>query len=422
MGRKHMTPRFAGQSTRDAPSVPAPATRPRLHTVDEGSDRQSTWFELFHDLVFVVIVARLAEGLSGRTDLAGAATFAALFVPVWWAWVGETYYATRFDSEKDVTHRALASLQLLGLVVMAATVGQALGAQAALFAGAYAFVRSVLVVQYLRVGHHVPRARPVVVLFVGAFGAGAACWWISLLLPPPLRFAFWALGIAIEVVALLGARGVHARFPPHLTHLPDRFGLLTILVLGQVVTGVVRGLDATAWGSRTASTALLGAAAAVGLWWAYFDRLDRAAVAQLGTHGRTWIYQVWLYDHLPLTMSLAVAGVGMEHGIVAAGLGRYPPEDRWLLLGGVAAYLVCAGVLSLTTVGAEPSRPAARPMMRGRFEMAALLLAVGALWPTGPVLTMAVVAIAILVLVVRDQRLAGKRPPGDEARLDAPGD
>ena len=404
-----MIPDVAARSARDAASEPIRATRPRLRAGDEGSERQSTWFELFHDLVFVVIVARLAEGLSARSDLTGAAQFAALFVPVWWAWVGETYYATRFDSEKDVTHRALASLQLLGLVVMAATVRHALDGQAALFAGAYAFVRSVLVVQYLRAGHYLPRARPVVVLFVAAFGAGAACWWVSLVLPPPLRYACWALGIAVEVVALLSAREVHARFPPHLTHLPDRFGLLTILVLGQVVTGVVRGLAATAWGWGTAVTALLAAAAAVGMWWAYFDRLDRAAVAQLTTRGRTWIYQAWLYDHLPLTMSLAVVSVGIEHGIAAVGPGSYRPWDRWLLLGGVAAYLVCAGVLSLTTVGAEPSGAATRRMMLGRFAAAVVLVAVGALWPAGPRVTVAVVAAAILALVVSDQRLGTRR-------------
>jgi hypothetical protein len=43
-------------------------------------ERHATWTELFFDLVFVVCVAQLAAGLHDRPSLAGAATFAGLFV------------------------------------------------------------------------------------------------------------------------------------------------------------------------------------------------------------------------------------------------------------------------------------------------------------------------------------------------------
>jgi len=61
----------------------------------EGEIRRATWMELFYDLVFVVAVAQLGSRLSGDHSLTGVLKFVALFIPVWWAWVGHTVYAAR---------------------------------------------------------------------------------------------------------------------------------------------------------------------------------------------------------------------------------------------------------------------------------------------------------------------------------------
>jgi len=57
--------------------------------VNEGrGERHASWLELFFDLVFVAAVAALATQLHADHSLAGLAVFAALFVPVWWGWMG----------------------------------------------------------------------------------------------------------------------------------------------------------------------------------------------------------------------------------------------------------------------------------------------------------------------------------------------
>ena len=71
---------------------------PRLRTAGDGEAgelRHATWMELFYDLVFVVAVAALSGRLHDDDSPAGILRFAALFVPVWWAWVGDTIYAAR---------------------------------------------------------------------------------------------------------------------------------------------------------------------------------------------------------------------------------------------------------------------------------------------------------------------------------------
>ena len=47
-----------------------------------------SWLELFFDLVFVVVIARLAHHL----DVAGVLTFAVQFLAVFWVWNAFTYY------------------------------------------------------------------------------------------------------------------------------------------------------------------------------------------------------------------------------------------------------------------------------------------------------------------------------------------
>ena len=44
---------------------------PRLRTLDDEDERHATWLELFFDLVFVVAVAQLADGLAADPSVHG---------------------------------------------------------------------------------------------------------------------------------------------------------------------------------------------------------------------------------------------------------------------------------------------------------------------------------------------------------------
>ena len=65
----------------------------------------------------------------------------------------------------------------------------------------------------------------------------------------------------------------------------ERFGLFTIIVLGEVVVAVVRGVAGHHHlNPAVGTTAGLGMLIAIGLWWVYFDsvshHLPRPAVSQ----------------------------------------------------------------------------------------------------------------------------------------------
>ena len=132
---------------------------PQLRIGEDGvTERRATWLELFFDLVFVVAIAQLAHKLNEEISLSGFFGFVALFIPVWWSWVGAAFYANRFDTD-DLGHRLLTSVQMLAVAALAVNIHHGLGDSSAGFALSYAAVRFVLVVEYLRAGKHAVAAR-----------------------------------------------------------------------------------------------------------------------------------------------------------------------------------------------------------------------------------------------------------------------
>ncbi len=155
---------------------------------NNGEERHATWLELFFDVFFVITVSELGHNLSGNVSLGGVIGFVALFVPIWWAWVGETFYDTRFDSD-DVVQRGLTFAQLGVIAILAVMIHDGLGETSAGFALAYAGVRAILVVQYIRAGRAIVQARPLTRRFGRGFALAAVIWVLSVFVPLPWRWA-----------------------------------------------------------------------------------------------------------------------------------------------------------------------------------------------------------------------------------------
>lgn len=323
--------------------------RLRVGERNETEHRHATWLELFYDLVFVVAVSQLAHNLSKDISWMGFLSFAALFVPVWWAWIGATFYANRFDTD-NVIRRLLMGLQMLAVASMAVNIHHGLGETSVGFALSYAAARAVLVFEYLVAGWFVPEARQLTNQYAKGFSIGALLWIISVLTPPPFRFVLWAVGLAIDFAAPLTITHIQRQLPPHPEHLPERFGLFTIIVLGEAVIAVVNGVSEMQWSGVSAVTAIFGFMTAFSLWWIYFENVEGSALETARTSGRIKILQVWLYIHLPLVIGLAATGVGVEHIVTSDTHLALPAADRWLICGSVALCYLSLAVLHRTGV------------------------------------------------------------------------
>jgi low temperature requirement protein LtrA len=316
---------------------------PRLRTTDDADEeRRATWLELFFDLVFVVTVAELGNNLGRDVSVEGFLEFLALFVPVWWVWMGFTFYANRFDTD-DLPYRLLTLVAMLGVAALATNVGDAFEGGSAGFAASYAAVRCVLLVLYVRARRHVKEARRLATWFLTVFSIAVGIWLASLLVDEPARYWLWAVALALELGAPIVGWRLIPQAPIHPAHIPERFGLLTIIVLGESVFAVVLGVTDVQWKTPAVLAAVAGFVAAASLWWIYFDFLDSSVV-------RRGIFAglVFTYSHFTIVAGLAAMGIGVKLAILASTDERYDGSG-WILCGGLALTMVGLAAIQLAT-------------------------------------------------------------------------
>jgi low temperature requirement protein LtrA len=311
---------------------------PRLRTED---DRAATRLELFFDLAYVLVIHQLALALKDDLGWHGVAVFAGLFVVTWWSWVTTTLYANRFDTN-DVLYRLLKLAATFAVAVMAASASTAVGGDGTVaFAVGYIATRVILAALYFRAWRHISDVRLTINLYFAATVISAMIWAISLLTPSPVTYILWAVGIAIEAMAPLAATRWGPDVPLHLDHLPERFGLFVILVLGESISAIVLGMHDTHWAWSSLSVAALGFTIAAAVWWMYFDIGGAEAKTLLQdddmavSSGRADGY---IYGHLPLTLGAALLGVGIEQYVLHP-VGELTTAGRWVLCGGLALFV-----------------------------------------------------------------------------------
>jgi low temperature requirement protein LtrA len=318
---------------------------PRLRNLRSTDDeRRTTALELFFDLVFVVAVAQLSRGLGDVITLRDALILAGLFVPVWWAWVGFTFYADRFDPD-DVVHRVLMIAGMFAVAALSSAIPDVYHGESTAFVLAYAVVRTLLVLLYVRAWVHVPEARPLVNVYLAAFTCSIFIWLASLAFAAPARYGFWAAALLVDLLTPLFSAERIRLVPIHTSHIPERLGLFTIIVFGETVLGVVIGTETVSWTVESGVVAALGFVIASALWWLYFDYLDMSIVARTIAAG-----QVFLYAHLPLLLGLTALGAGVKLTIKATASGDEPAGAAWAVGGGVALAMLAMALIQAVSV------------------------------------------------------------------------
>lgn len=329
---------------------------PRLWPAHPQKDRRVTWMELFFDLIFVAAVAQVGAALSKDYSWPGLLRYAFLFVLIWSAWSGHTLYSTRFDTD-DLVQRLLTLVQCFIAAVMAANSQDTLDSRSSAgFSAAYAGLRVVLVLQYIRV-RKVAQTRLLTIRYAMGFGAAAALWILSALVPVPARFWIWGVAFAIDFSTPLWAFKDGAKFPPDAAHFPERFGLFTIILLGEFVAAVMRGIESQEyWTGTAALTAFASMAFAFVIWWWYFDGARSSAERHVRSRREAISFQIWVYAHLPLFLAIGVAGVGFESLISRQGRAMLESSGAFILCSAVALLMLSLATLGATSEGARAKR------------------------------------------------------------------
>ena len=273
---------------------------PKLNYEEEqGEHREVTWLELFFDLFFVVSIAQLAHELSKHPSWLGVANFSLMFVPIWWIWIGYTYYNERFEST-GLEYRLFTFLLMLPVIGFAFFGHHGLDKGFSGFAFSYAAARTILIAVWLRATLHVPAFRPTGIRFIIGFTISLVLTLIAALVDNKLfAYSLFGSAMALDVLTPLATAAQQAKLPRlSSSKLPERFGLFIIIVLGEMVVGVVNRLaEIQQLTPMLFLKSALAVAIGLGLWWIYFDFIGRRPPKNgVGSHF------VWSYLHLPLLL------------------------------------------------------------------------------------------------------------------------
>ena len=298
----------------------------QLHVPMTGRDpgqshRTATPLELFFDLTFVVAVAQAASGLHHGLVEGHAGdvlvSFPLIFFGIWWAWMNFTWFASAYDTD-DAVYRIAVLVQLTGVLVVAAGVPRGLSDHdfgVATFG--YVIMRTAMVAQWLRAAVSHPDGRRCALRYAAGLAAVQSGWVARLALTDgPGLVAFWVL-VAVELAIPYWAESA-GRTPWHPGHIAERYGLFTLIVLGESVlaatVGVQVALDSTSSLGELGPVILGGILTVFALGWVYFDMPgERVASRARATfvEGSLRGALLWCYGHYVVFASAAAAGAGL---------------------------------------------------------------------------------------------------------------
>jgi low temperature requirement protein LtrA len=308
----------------------APHRRRRFRGRDpEEPHRTATPLELLYDLTIVVAFGTAADELAHYIAQdhvgAGVGGFAFAVFAVTWAWLQYSWFASAYDTD-DWVFRLATMVQMAGVIVLSLGLPQMFASidhgdtldNGVMVAG-YVVMRVSLVFLWWQVSRHDIERRRCAHTYMAAIGT-AQVGWVALVvaeLPVGTTFALFSVLIALEFAGPFVAERTGGT-PWHAHHIAERYGLLVIITLGEVIIGTVAALNAVVhgehgWTADAVRLTVAGVGLTFGSWWMYFCVPWGEPLARHRERGFGFSY-----GHLLIFAPLAAMGAGLH--VAAAGL------------------------------------------------------------------------------------------------------
>jgi low temperature requirement protein LtrA len=230
-----------------------------------------------------------------------------------------TWFSSAYGND-DALFRILTIVQMVGAIVLVFGLPVSFESAAAgespnnlLLVVGYIVMRVPLIVLWLRAARADARHRRIAIAYAVAIGAAQALWLLTAVLPLPVGVTVVAIVLLAlaEMVAPVVLEHRYGRAPWNAGHLAERFSLLTLIALGEVIAATVATVGALTgekgWSVEAVVLASSGLVLAAGFWWAYFLIPSRTILERWPS--RTF---AWRYAHLPIFGAIAAVGAGLR--------------------------------------------------------------------------------------------------------------
>ncbi|MGW1315410.1 low temperature requirement protein A [Streptomyces sp. NPDC002426] len=381
--------------------------RPMVARLAGEEHRTATALELFFDLCFVAAVAQasaafeheLAEGNVGHAVLG----YAMVFFAIWWAWMNFTWFASAYDTD-DVPYRLLTLVQITGALVVAAGAAEALRHEDfTVITWGYVVMRLAMVTQWLRAARSDPERRRSCLRYAAGILVVQAGWVARLALPEDWGLPAFAVLVLAEIaVPVWAENAAMTTWHPH--HIAERYGLFTLIVLGETMTAATAAVRTALDGETTpgdiAALVVGGVLTVFALWWLYFAQNAPRRLTSL----RSAI--LWGYGHYAVFASAAAVGAGLAVN-VAHSTGHGHLSDR-----AAAATFTVPVAVFITLVWLLHHRADELRSRNDLIHPAAVLAVLAVTFTPGPVLATGLLSAALVAatLVVAARAQGGADP------------
>ncbi|SFL06395.1 Low temperature requirement protein LtrA [Paenibacillus sp. 1_12] len=274
------------------------------------AEKKVTWLELFYDLLFVAAVSKASHVLLhvelGSIPIEYLSKFILIFVPIWWAWVGQSLFVNRFGQD-TLSHRIFLIVQLFFVLIMTASLSVNFDQYYVPFLIGYVGLRAMTAIQYLSV-HKEEADRKITARYLGSrFWIGLVISALSLFFDSWIRYAVLYAGIAVDIVLPLIGRKYLMKSPINTHHLLERFSLFTLILLGESVVSILAVLQSSYWTWQSILFASITFLLIIAMWWQYFDNVEKKVDKTIETAGQTIIY-----GHLFIYLSLCMIAASIQ--------------------------------------------------------------------------------------------------------------
>jgi low temperature requirement protein LtrA len=372
--------------------------------------RASTPLELLFDLTFVIAIgqasSQLAELIAAGHVVAGFAGFVFAMFAICWAWINFSWFASAYDTD-DWFYRVTTMVQMIGVLVLAlgipavfASIDSGAALNNTVVVAGYVIMRIAMVAQWLRAAHDDPKRRRTALGYAIFIAIAQVGWIITAILPLNL-VTFAIMGPVLYAIELAGPILSERTFgwtPWHPHHIAERYGLLTIITLGEVILGTVNSVSLIVqkqgWNAEAIMLMVAGTGLVLGLWWCYAIVPSGPVLARF--RGRAWL---WGYGHMIVFAAIAAMGAGLHvAGFAVEGTAEIGVVGVVLAVG-IPVLVFCLAVFSLYGYLVREFDPFHGWLFAGcaLVVVVALALAVGGV-PLGPCLVVVMLAPAVVVV------------------------
>ncbi|CAO3681348.1 unnamed protein product [Umbelopsis ramanniana] len=274
-------------------------------SADIGDEKAASWLELFYDLFYIASLSEFTHTHIIK-DWASLGVYASWFVIMWWAWTASSLYTTRFDTD-DVMHHIWKLIEMCAVIGMAGTSDHFLNSPG--FVYGYMALKGVLVIEYGIVFSVAllanSKSRVPLLCYVVANVISIILWGVSLLfINSSSHFALWYVGLFVELMVNLIVRD-NKRLSWAASHLAERFGLLTLIVLGENLMGFVKLVAEAGTTVHVVIPNFMAVVIIFGFFFNYFEDFSKEVLL----HNRN--NQLWVYLHFPLHLCQVAFGIAL---------------------------------------------------------------------------------------------------------------